>query len=146
RSAGADGKAGTSDDFDVAALSRTDILQLSKGQPSQTLTTAVLSGASGAITGTITDPQGAVVPNAHVTATNISSSVTYTTTTDENGRFTLGNIPAGIYIVKFEAAGFQQYVVDNVPVRSSNITRVDGSLQVGTVAATVEITSQASVI
>ncbi|HKC65179.1 MAG TPA: MG2 domain-containing protein, partial [Pyrinomonadaceae bacterium] len=146
RSAGADGKAGTSDDFDVAALSRTDILQLSKGQQSQIVTTAVLTGASGAMTGTITDLQGAVVPNANVTATNISSNVNYTATTDENGRFTLGNIPAGTYIVKFDAAGFQQYVVDNVPVRSSNITRVDGSLQVGTVAATVEVTSEASFV
>nr|MDQ3818268.1 MG2 domain-containing protein [Acidobacteriota bacterium] len=143
RSAGADGKAGTSDDFDVAYLSRTDILQLSKGQHPQAITTAVLTGASGAITGTITDPQGAVVPNATVTATNISSNVGYTATTDDYGHFTIGNLPAGAYIVKFESPGFKVYVVDNVPVRSSNITRVDGSLEVGAVTESVTVTGGA---
>lgn len=142
RSAGADGKPGTSDDFDVAALSRSQIVSLSKGQHSlRGNATSTLGGASGAITGTITDPQGAVVPDATVTATNLSSAVVYQTTTDENGRFTLGNLPAGTYNVRFESPGFQQYIVNDVPVRSSNITKLDGNLTVAGTSASVEITS-----
>ncbi|HYJ46086.1 MAG TPA: alpha-2-macroglobulin family protein, partial [Pyrinomonadaceae bacterium] len=143
RSIGADGKPGTADDFDVAALSRSQIVSLSKGQHASkgAATATILVGSSGAITGTITDPQGAVVPGATVTATSLSSSVAYTTVTDENGRFTLGNLPAGAYNVRFEAPGFQAYVVDNVPVRSSNITKLDGSLNVAAATETVEITA-----
>ncbi|MDT4952673.1 MAG: hypothetical protein QOJ02_811 [Acidobacteriota bacterium] len=142
RSVGPDGKPGSVDDFDVAALSRHEIELISKGQhASQLGTTAFLTGASGAIIGTITDPQGAVVANATITATHSSSSVEYVATTDDEGRFILRNLPAGSYTVKVESPGFKQYVVDNVPVRSSNITRVDGMLEVGAVAETVEVMS-----
>jgi hypothetical protein len=142
RSLGPDGKPGSVDDFDVAALSRQEIELISKGQHSSQLstTTALLTGASGAIMGTITDTQGAAVANATVKATQASSSVTYEATTDAEGRFILRNLPAGSYTVRFESPGFQIYLVDNVPVRSSNITRVDGTLQVGGVTASVEVT------
>jgi phosphoribosylformylglycinamidine (FGAM) synthase PurS component len=141
RSVGADGKIATADDFDVAALSRKEIESISRGQQSpQVSMTATLTGSSGAIMGVITDPQDAVVPNAQVTATHASSSVVYEATTDEEGRFILRNLPAGFYTVKFVSPGFSDYVIDQVPVRSSNITRVDGMLQVGGAMATVEIT------
>jgi phosphatidate phosphatase APP1 len=147
RSIGADGKLATADDFDVAALSRREIESISKGQQSpQVSMTATLTGSSGAIFGTITDPQGASVPNANITATNASSSATYTTTSDDEGRFTLRNLPAGYYTVKFESPGFSAYVVDQVPVRSSNITRIDGSLMVAGVMETVEITGSSAAI
>ncbi len=142
RSVGADGKPSTADDFDVATLSRSQIELLSQGQhSSQVSMTATLTGASGAITGTITDPQGAVVPGTTVTATHASSSAIYTTTSDDEGRFILRNLPAGFYNVKFESPGFAQYVVDGVPVRSSNLTHLDGSLHVAGMSATVEITA-----
>ncbi|HUQ32047.1 MAG TPA: MG2 domain-containing protein [Pyrinomonadaceae bacterium] len=142
RSLGPDGVRASADDFDVAALSRKEIELLSKGQhPSQVTVTATLTGASGAITGTLTDPQGAVVPGATVTATNASSSAVYETTTDDNGRFVLANLPVGFYTVRFESPGFSAYVIEQAPVRSSNITRVDGSLQVAGVSETVSITS-----
>lgn len=142
RSVGADGKIATADDFDVAALSRKEIESISRGQhSSQVSMTATLTGASGAIMGTITDPADGVVPGAKVTATHASSAAVYEATTDDEGRFILRNLPVGFYTVKFQSPGFSDYVIDKVPVRSSNITRVDGMLQLGAATATVEITS-----
>jgi hypothetical protein len=142
RSTGPDGVRGTSDDFDVASLSRRDMELIAKGEPPpQATTTVALTGASGAITGTLTDPQDAVVAGASVTATNESSNLTLTVQTDDEGRFALGNLPAGYYTVKAESPGFQVYVVERVPVRSSNVTKLDASLSVAGVTETVTITS-----
>ncbi|HKQ99394.1 MAG TPA: MG2 domain-containing protein [Pyrinomonadaceae bacterium] len=143
RSLGADGQQATADDFDVAALSRKEIELISKGQqqPSHASVVVIRTGESGAIIGTVTDPNGSAIPNAMVTATHVSSFATYTATTDDEGRFRLGNLPAGFYSVRFVAPGFMDYVVSQVPVRSSNVTRLDGSLNVGNVTETVEVTS-----
>lgn len=140
RSLGADGRQATDDDFDVAALSRKAIELISKGQQPANTTAVVLAGASGAIVGTIIDPMGAVVPNAAVTATHATSSATYTATSDDEGRFTLGNLPAGFYTVTFESPGFRTHVIEQVSVYSSNITRLDGTLQVGAVTEAVTVT------
>jgi phosphatidate phosphatase APP1 len=147
RSSGPDGVRASGDDFDVAALSRKEIELLSKGQhPSQITSTLTLTGASGAITGTVTDPMGAVVPGATVRATNASSSAVYETTTDDNGRFVLANLPVGFYTVQFESPGFSTYVIEQAPVRSSNLTRVDGSLQVAGQSASVTVTDNSSAV
>jgi hypothetical protein len=142
RSPGADGARGTADDFDVASLSRYDVELIAKGgQSPQAMTTVVLTGASGAITGTITDPQDAVVAGASVTATNESDNSTFTVQTDDEGRFVLGNLFPGYYTLKAESPGFQVYVVEHVPVRSSNVTRLDAMLNVAGATETVTITS-----
>ena len=147
RSLGPDGKLASGDDFDVAVLSRPEIELISKGQrPPQLNTTDFLTGASGAIIGTIIDIQGAVVAGATVKATHASSSVVYETMTDDEGRFILRNLPAGSYTVRVESPGFQVYIVADVPVRSSNLTRVDGRLQVGAVSAAVEVSSSSSAV
>jgi hypothetical protein len=146
RSVGADGKPSTADDFDVAALSRREIEIINKGQQSSQMSAmAVLTGASGAIMGTITDPQGAVIPSATVTATHVSSSAVYETTTDDEGRYILGNLPAGLYIVSVQSSGFALHVIDQVTVRSSNITRIDGMLMPAGVMSAVEVTASSDV-
>lgn len=145
RSRGADGEIATTDDFDVAALSRREIESISKGQHSSKVSlTAAIEGTTGAITGTITDPTDAVVSGAQVTATHASSGTVYEATSDDEGRFLLRNLPVGIYTVRIDAPGFSSSVIDNVPVRSSNITRVDGMLSPGAVTETVTITDSSS--
>ncbi|HYG81520.1 MAG TPA: carboxypeptidase regulatory-like domain-containing protein, partial [Pyrinomonadaceae bacterium] len=142
RSRGPDGVQGSADDFDVASLSRADVELLARGEPSspQALTTAtVLTGASGAIAGTVTDPNGAAVPGASVTATSTSDNTARTVLTDDDGRFLIGNLPAGHYTLKAEAPGFKDHMVSHVPVLSSNVTRLDPMLEVGTVSETVTI-------
>ncbi|HEX8921179.1 MAG TPA: alpha-2-macroglobulin family protein, partial [Pyrinomonadaceae bacterium] len=83
--------------------------------------------------------QEAVVPGARVTATHASSGMVYEATTDDEGRFILRNLPVGLYTVRVDGPGFMSLVMDQVPVRSSNITRLDAMLNVGNISETVEI-------
>jgi len=59
------------------------------------------------ITGTVTDPSGAVVPGASVTAINEATGVTYTQVTSEGGLFSFPSVPLGLYTVKVELTGFK---------------------------------------
>ena len=62
---------------------------------------------NGGLTGTVTDPNGAVVPGATVTVTNLGTNAKRTITTNEEGRWTFAVLPLGNYQVTAEAAGFQ---------------------------------------
>src|SRR5438045_3022460 len=60
-----------------------------------------------AITGKVTDPSGAAVPNAEVTATDTQRGTVYPTVTNTDGNYNLARVPLGTYNVKVENPGFQ---------------------------------------
>ena len=62
---------------------------------------------SGNIQGRVTDPNGAVVPNATVTATNEATGLVKTATTNQDGDYRIILLPPGSYMVKAAASGFQ---------------------------------------
>jgi hypothetical protein len=99
------------------------------------------TGAKGAIKGTITDANGAVVPNVPVTAVSeTNEAVKFSTTSNENGEFLLGNIPPGKYRVTAEAyAGFKASTVGAVEVRAQTLTQLKIELTVGAASATVDV-------
>src|SRR5258708_19524716 len=70
----------------------------------------------GSISGTVADPQGAVVTNAQVKATNLDTGAVYTTTSDNSGLFRINLIPAGNYKVEITGPGFKTAVQNNVHV------------------------------
>src|SRR3984893_16929449 len=70
----------------------------------------------GAINGTVTDPSGAVVPNAAVKATEASTGIDHTTTTTSDGAFSFQDVPLGLHKVTVTATGFPPYAVDKVQV------------------------------
>ena len=142
RSAGEDGVEGTSDDFDVAMFSRAVFEQSSQDKaPVAVKDQTVFSGASGAIAGTVTDPSGAALPGAQVSAKNNITDQIFTAKADNEGAYLLRNLPAGFYSVQISAAGFRGYAIINVPVRSSNMTKLDARLSLGTVNETVEVSA-----
>ena len=67
--------------------------------------TAMAQFTYGTILGTVTDPSGAAVPGAKVTATNVDTAFARTVETDQTGSYILVNMPLGRYQVKVEAAG-----------------------------------------
>lgn len=143
RSNGPDTQKGTKDDFDVAfftGLVSTQSASDAKPQPARPLVS--YTGATGAITGTVTDPLGAVVRGATVTAKSQSIDQVFEATTDDNGRFLIRNIPAGIYEVRASSPGFKDCVISHVIIRSSELVKVDVSLDIGTVAETVTVSSE----
>src|SRR5437899_1084115 len=70
----------------------------------------------GSIAGTVTDPQGAVVSDAHVKATDTATGKEQTTTTDNAGLFRFNLLPVGTYKVEVTAARFKTFVQNNVLV------------------------------
>jgi len=79
----------------------------------------VQAQASAGITGTITDPSGAVVPNATVTIRNEGTSVADHTTTGSAGTYAFRGVNPGTYSVTVEAQGFKKNVQSGVIVEVS---------------------------
>ncbi|HEV8367009.1 MAG TPA: alpha-2-macroglobulin family protein, partial [Pyrinomonadaceae bacterium] len=145
RSAGADAKEGTVDDFEVGSFAATVSEQSATDAKPQPVRTVVsFSGSTGAIAGTVVDPQGAVVPGATITAKSQNSEQVFETTADDNGKYLLRNLPVGIYEVRASRSGFKDAVVTQVVVRSSELVQVNFTLEVGTVTETVTITGGVS--
>jgi Carboxypeptidase regulatory-like domain len=83
---------------------------------------------NGNITGTVTDPSGAVVPNATVTATSTTTGLTRTTKTASNGAYTINNLPPGPYQVKTNATGFGPFTGQTV-VSVGGTSTLDAKMQ-----------------
>src|SRR5258705_5034700 len=84
----------------------------------------------GTILGTVTDPNGAVVPNATVTARNLGTGIERSTKTDDFGNYTLAELQTGTYEIKVQGSGFQISTVSNIVVEVSAERRVDVALAV----------------
>jgi len=68
-------------------------------------------------TGIVTDSAGGVVPGAIVEARHVLSNYTYTTTTNQVGNYTLGQLREGEYVLRVQLAGFKEFVAQNSPHR-----------------------------
>jgi Carboxypeptidase regulatory-like domain len=104
------------------------------------------STVTGGIRGKITDQQGAILPNATVTATNTGTNAVATATTDENGGYRLANLQPGTYTVGVTATGFSNFSQEKVVVEVGQVTTIDVPLGVAGQTAQVEVTAEAPVI
>ncbi len=98
-----------------------------------------------ALSGTVTDPAGAVIPGATVAATNSSGRLVRTVTTDRQGQFRMEDLPPGSYRLEAQARGFetQSFSAEVVP---SQQTVADVMLRVGSAAQTVTVQSSADAL
>jgi hypothetical protein len=97
----------------------------------------------GAISGTVTDPSGAVIPNAQVKATETATGVDHNTITTTDGEFSFQDIPLGLYKVTVTAAGFPPYTVDKVDVAAGTIFSLPIKLSMQQQSTTVEVSAAA---
>ena len=110
-------------------------------------TSSLAQVVKGSISGTVTDPQGAVVSGATVKAINDATGATLTTTSDSSGSFHFNLIPVGTYRVEMTATGFKTTVQNNIVVaagRDSGLGSIP--LTVGEVTTAVEVTADAPLI
>lgn len=107
---------------------------------------AFSQAVSATIVGTVTDASGAVVANAKVTVTEVSTNVPRTMTTNGSGNYTFGNVPPGRYTLTVEVPGFKRDVRGPIDVAVDTTARLDAQLTPGNVTETVEVTAEAAVL
>jgi Carboxypeptidase regulatory-like domain/TonB dependent receptor len=103
-------------------------------------------GGTGSIQGTVTDPSGALVTNATVTATNIATGVETSRKTTDAGFFVLPLLPAGEYTVKVTASGFQVLTQQHILLDALQTLGLSLQLQLGAANETVTVSSAPSVL
>ncbi len=110
------------------------------------------SGASlaqtvaGVITGTITDPSGAVVPNATVTITNAGTNASQSATTGSDGSYRFSLVPPGTYTLDVKAANFAEVRASGLVVEASQTVPFSVKLELAKASAIIEVTSQAPLV
>jgi len=98
----------------------------------------------GTLTGEVTDPTGAVVAGAKVTALNVGTNVSKLGTTNERGLFTFNDLQPGVYDLTVEAPAFNATTRKAIRVDTNAVRRVDTQLQVAGVTDTVEVSVAAA--
>ena len=96
---------------------------------------------TGIISGRVTDPSGAVIPDAQITVTHIETNVDAVSATNSDGLFRVPSLLNGAYKVAITAAGFKKQVRDGLTLRIGENLNVDIRLEVGSVSDSVEVTS-----
>src|SRR2546430_13861895 len=94
-----------------------------------------------AISGTVTDENKSVVPNASVTVESSQLAVRRTTTTNDDGYFIVTNLPVGLYRVTVEAQGFANYVQENVKVDVGNTLLLTIAMSVTQITQQVDVSA-----
>jgi Carboxypeptidase regulatory-like domain len=87
---------------------------------------------TGAITGQVTDPSGALVAGARVTAENVATGVKIVAQTNAAGVYTIRFLPIGTYTVTIEAKGFSTHKLAAFPLEIDQTAKADASLKIGT--------------
>src|ERR1700686_2291535 len=103
-------------------------------------------GGSGTITGTVSDPAGAVVPGATVEAKNTETGVVFSALSTNTGNYTISQLPIGKYVVTAKVMGFKTYTHTNLALAATQVIKEDIALQVGSAAETVTVTAEATLL
>ncbi|MFL6438552.1 MAG: TonB-dependent receptor [Terriglobales bacterium] len=97
----------------------------------------------GSIFGTVTDPSGAVIPNAKVTVTDVRKGTSDAYTTNGSGNYSATHLIPDVYTIKIEAQGFTSAQSDNIQVSADTGAKFDATLKTGAQTETVQVTAEA---
>src|SRR6266481_5480275 len=98
------------------------------------------------ITGTVSDPTGAAIVGATVTAKSVERGLTYTAVTNDSGIYRIAQLPVGSYELKVEKTGFSSAAYPAFVLTLNQVARIDVPLKVGQVTQIVEVTGAAPVL
>ena len=101
---------------------------------------------TGNFRGTVTDPSGAVILGAEVTAQQTETALSRTTNTDRNGSYVLLELPVGHYRLHVAANGFEEYEQDGITLNVNETASVSPRLAVGSEKQQVLVRADASLI
>ncbi|MGA2761707.1 MAG: carboxypeptidase-like regulatory domain-containing protein, partial [Candidatus Cybelea sp.] len=103
------------------------------------LPSSIWAQATGTIVGTVTDPSGAVIPDAKITATRVETGISQSTKTSSAGTYTIPNLGVGTYNITAEGGGFKTGNAAGITLDVSQQRQVDFKLSVVGVESTVEV-------
>jgi hypothetical protein len=109
-------------------------------------TVAFGQAGTGTITGTVTDPAGAVIANANVEVRNTDTNVPYPTVTTETGAYTVLRLPPGSYSITISAAGFKRLIRSGLTVDAGQTLPLDLTLEVGAASESVTVSAEATLL
>jgi hypothetical protein len=110
-------------------------------------TSALAQATTSALTGDVKDPAGAVIQGATVTAENIDTRLTFTTTTDAEGRYVFPGLPVGVYKVRATQRGFVTYIFERINLTVGETASLDIEMRVqGIEEAPITITDEAALV
>ena len=98
------------------------------------------------IVGSVTDPQGAVIPEAKVTLTNVDTGIQWNQTTNASGEYKVPNLIAGHYRVDVTKAGFANAISTVIALENGTTQRINVTLKVGQTTETVEVSAAATLM
>src|SRR5215468_8515512 len=93
----------------------------------------------GTLTGTVSDPSGAVIPGVTIEAKNIQTGATYQAGSSETGNYTLAQLPAATYELSANLPGFKRYLRSGIIVSVATTLRIDVALEVGQAGDSVTV-------
>ena len=102
-------------------------------------TPAIADNLYASIRGTVTDPAGAVVPDAKLTATNVVTGIRYSSASNKDGLFTFVELPIGDYEVKVEKGGFKTFAEGNIHLDLNQIFNLQVKMELGVVSDTITV-------
>ena len=91
------------------------------------------------VTGTVSDPSGAVIANAPVRLTNAATGFNRTLNTNTEGVYAFNAVPIGTYTLTIEATGFPKQIREGLELQVGQTARIDATLQVGNVAESIRV-------
>jgi hypothetical protein len=97
----------------------------------------------GTITGTVSDPVGALIPNAQVVIVNQATGVRLELNSTQTGAFSVPYLSAGVYDVSVEMPGFRKSLQKGIRVQVAQTAAVDIVLQLGTASESISVSSEA---
>ncbi len=101
---------------------------------------------SATLTSVVTDPAGAVVPNAAVRVTHAETNIETAVVTNTEGRYVFPSLRPGVYRITTSAQGFKQAVSSDVVLQVNQAARLDVQLAVGAVTEQVNVTAESPVL
>ncbi len=107
---------------------------------------AIAQQATGSLSGTVTDPNGAVVPATKIVARNTATGQDFQTLSNETGSYVYPSLQLGAYTVTAEKPGFKKLNRTNLEIRVGFRQVLDLALEVGEVQQTVEVTAEAPLL
>ena len=107
---------------------------------------SLLAQDTGSLYGTVTDPAGAVIPNAQVTATSAERGNARTTVSNDRGEWVLTLMPVGTYEVRVEVRGFKAFDQKGVTLGTEQNVKVDARLEVGSTSEAVTVNADAPLV